>query len=222
MKLGVLFSGGKDSTYATWIAKEEGYDIACLISIYSKNLDSYMFHTPSIEKTKNQAEVMEIPLIIEKTEGIKEKELKELEKAIRLAKEKYGISGIVTGAVESVYQATRVQKICDKLDLECFNPLWQKPEEEILRDLIKNNFKVILTSVAGEGFDKTWIGREIDSSFIKDIKELNQKYGISLAGEGGEFETFVLNCPLFEKGLEVVNKEISGESNAWKMEVSVE
>src|SRR3989344_4233760 len=99
MKLGVLFSGGKDSTFATWLAKKEGYEISCLISIVSDNKESYMFHTPSIEKTKKQAEVMNIPIIFQKTEGKKEIELKDLEEAIRKAKKKYKIEGIVTGAV---------------------------------------------------------------------------------------------------------------------------
>ena len=89
MKLGVLFSGGKDSTYAAYLAKQQGNEIACLITIYSENQDSYMFHTPSIEKTKNQAEVMEIPLLIGKTKGIKEEELVDLENVILEAKEKY-------------------------------------------------------------------------------------------------------------------------------------
>ena len=85
MKLGVLFSGGKDSTMATYLAKKEGHEIACLITIYSENPDSYMFHTPSISKTKKQAELMGIPLLTGKTDGIKEKELKDLEKTIKEA-----------------------------------------------------------------------------------------------------------------------------------------
>ena len=69
MKLGVLFSGGKDSTLATLIAKRKGYKISCLISLVSENKESYMFHTPSISKTKMQSKAMKIPLIIGKTKG---------------------------------------------------------------------------------------------------------------------------------------------------------
>ena len=115
MKCGVLFSGGKDSTYAAYLAKKHGNELSCLISIVSENPESYMFHTPSILKVKKQAEVMNIPLLIQKTKGQKEEELKDLEKAIKLAKAKYEIEAIVTGAVESVYQASRIQKICDGL-----------------------------------------------------------------------------------------------------------
>jgi len=195
MKLGVLFSGGKDSTLAALIAKKEGYEISCLITIVSKNPHSYMFHTPSIKKTEEQAKAMKIPLIKVKTKGEKEKELRDLEKAIKKAEKEYGIEGIVTGAVESVYQASRIQKVCDKLNLECFNPLWQKNQIELLESLIKNKFHVIVTGVFAYPLGKEWLGRKIDKKFVKEAKELHEKYKINPAGEGGEFETFVLNAP---------------------------
>ena len=129
---------------------------------------------------------------------------------------------MITGAVESVYQATRVQKICDNLDLECFNPLWQKDQIKLLKDLMENNFKVVITSVAAYPLDKSWLGREINKEFIEEIKKLKEEYKINPAGEGGEFETFVLDCPFFEKPLKIIDKEISGEKNSWKMEIGLE
>lgn len=222
MKLAVLFSGGKDSVYSVYLAKKEGYEISCLISIVSENPESFMFHTPSIEKTKKQAEVMGIPLIVQKTKGKKEEELKDLEKAIKSAVKKYKIEGVVSGAIQSVYQSSRIQRICGKLDLECFNPLWQKNESEYLDELIKNKFKVILTGVFAYPLNKSWLGRKINKDFIKEIKSLNEKYGIHLAGEGGEFETFVLNCPLFERELRIKGKKISSDGeNNWRMEAEL-
>ena len=218
----ILFSGGKDSCYAAYLAKKAGYELACLVSIFSKNKESYMFHTPSIKKTKKQSKVMRIPLIIQKTKGKKEEELKDLEKAIAKAKKEYKIGIVISGAIESVYQSTRIQKICNKLGLECFNPLWQKNELEYLDELIKNKFKVIITGVFAYPLDNSWLGRKIDKRFIEDIKKLNKKFKIHVAGEGGEFETFVLDCPLFEKELKVINKKISGNGNSWSMEVEVE
>src|SRR3990167_9462174 len=127
MKLGVLFSGGKDSTFATFLAKEYGHDVSCLISIISQNKESFMFHTPKIE-------------------------------------------GIVTGAVESVYQSSRVHKICNELNLECFNPLWQKPQFELLEDLIKKKFEVIVAGVFAYPLDGKWLGRKIDKNFINEMR----------------------------------------------------
>ena len=221
MKLGVLFSGGKDSSYAALIAKKYGHELSCLITLVSENIDSYMFHTPLILKVQRQSEVMNLPLVLGKTKGLKEEELKDLEKTIQKAKKVYGIEGVVTGAVESVYQASRIQKICDKLDLECFNPLWQKNQIELLEELVKGGFEVILTGIFAYPLDDKWIGRIINSGFIKDIKKMNEKYKINPAGEGGEFESFVLNCPLFSKKLEIANKHVSGTANSWRLEIEL-
>jgi asparagine synthase (glutamine-hydrolysing) len=217
MKLGILFSGGKDSTYAAYLASKE-HDVKCLITINSENLYSFMFHTPAISKVKKQAEAMGIPLIEVITKGEKEKELFDLKKALTIARKKYKIEGIVTGAVESVYQASRIQKICDALDLEVFNPLWQKDQIELLNELIENKFEVILVVVAAEGFDTSWLGRKIDKKFVEDVKVLNKKYGINSAGEGGEYESFVLNCPLFKKRLKIVKSKVNDD----RLEVDVE
>jgi len=221
MKLAVLFSGGKDSMFVAWLAQKEGYEISCLISIDSENKESFMFHTPSISRVERQAEVMGVPLIVRKTAGEKEKELWDLEIAISEAREKYGIDGVVTGAVGSVYQASRVQEICNRLGLECFNPLWQKDQFELLEDLVKEKFDVIVVGVFAYPLDEKWLGRKIDDKFIEDVRLLNKKLGVNPAGEGGEFESFVLNCPLFEKGLGVNGFEDFGEGNSWRRELEL-
>ena len=123
MRLGVLFSGGKDSTYALWKVMEKE-EVVCLISVVSENEYSYMFHTPNIGMTSMQAAAIGLPLVQRTTEGVKEEELKDLKMAIEEARQSYSVEGIVTGAVESVYQAERIQRICNDLGLWCFNPLW--------------------------------------------------------------------------------------------------
>ncbi|MBN2142324.1 hypothetical protein JW711_03250, partial [Candidatus Woesearchaeota archaeon] len=107
MKLAVLFSGGKDSTLALKYARDgdksgPGDSVVCLISLISKNPESFMFHTPNISLTKLQAEAIGLPLIEQETMGEKEKELEDLKRAIERAKVEFGAEGIVTGAVESV------------------------------------------------------------------------------------------------------------------------
>jgi len=222
MKVGILFSGGKDSVYSAYITKKNRHKIACLISIYSKNKESYMFHTPNIKETSKQAKLMKIPLIIQKTKGEKEEELKDLENAIKQAINKYQIQGIVTGALHSVYQSSRIQKLCNKLNIKCLNPLWQKDEIEYLNELIKNKFKVIIVGVFAYPLDKSWLGRRIDKKFIEDSKKLKEKYKIHPAGEGGEFETFVLNCPLFKKELKIKSfKDFKEGEYSWRREIKI-
>ncbi len=223
MKLALLLSGGKDSVYSGYIAKKAGNELACAITMLSANKDSFMFHTPSIEKTKKQAEVMKIPFVSHNTSGIKEQELDDLEDALILAKKDYHITGVVTGAIKSVYQATRVQKICDKLNLKCFNPLWQSSELEYLQELVDNDFEIIIVGVFAYPLDKSWLGRKIDNKFIEEIKELQNRYDIHPAGEGGEFETFVLNCPLFYKELKVKSfEDIDEGEHSFRREIELE
>lgn len=211
VKLGVLFSSGKDSTAAAYIMKQQNYDLICLIHIKSENPYSYMFQTAGTELVEMQAEAMGLPIIIQKTKGEKEAELLDLETAFRKAKEQYHIEGIVSGALFSTYQRDRIEKICDKLGLKIFSPLWHKPQDKHLVDLLNNGFEIVLTTVAAEGLDKSWLGRKFTFKDIKKLQQLNKKYGLNVAGEGGETESLVLDCPLFKQKIVLEKTEIIEE-----------
>ena len=213
MQLGVLFSGGKDSTLALLLAAEKE-EVVCLITILSKNKESYMFHTPNIDITALQAEALGLPQITKTTEGEKEKELSDLEDAIAEAARKFQIEGIVTGAVESAYQAERVQRICNRLGLWCFNPLWKHDQKALLEELLKKQFKVIISGVFAYPLDEKWLGKQIDTQLIDRLVDLQQKYGLSPSGEGGEIETTVLDAPLFKKKIDVLDYSIEAKGNS--------
>jgi asparagine synthase (glutamine-hydrolysing) len=203
LKLGVLFSGGKDSTYAAYIMKKQNYELTCLITMRSKNPESYMFHTPAIDVTTVQAKAMNIPLLVQETSGEKELELVDLDNAMQEAQKKYGIEGIVTGALFSTYQRDRIEKICDKLGLKVFSPLWHKPQPTQMQELLDQKFTIILTAVAGEGMNKSWLGRPLTQEDIVNLNQLHDKIGFNVAGEGGEFESLVLDCPMFMKKISI-------------------
>ena len=207
MKLGILFSGGKDSFLAMLKALECHHEIACLITIISKNNESYMFHVPAIELACYHAKALDIPLVEGRTKGIKEKELIDLKIAIREAMVKYQINGIVTGAIASTYQAGRIQRICDELGLWCFNPLWQMDQMLVLREIINAKLKTIITGIAAYPLDEKWLGREIDDEFCEDVLLLEKKYMINPAGEGGEFETLVIGSPIHKYTLNILEAE---------------
>ena len=173
MRLAVLFSGGKDSAFALYKASKL-HKISCLITLDSKNPDSYMFHTP-VDKVDFLAQRLSLPLIKISTLGKKETELQDLKLAIQKAKRDYKIQGLVTGAVASIYQASRIQSICHELDLYCFNPLWQKDQLELINELVKEKFKVKIVKVAADGLDESWIGKIIDKTIIQDLIDLNKK-----------------------------------------------
>lgn len=208
-RLGVLYSGGKDSTLSLFYARNF-CNVKCLITLVSKNPFSYMFHTPNIELVALHAKAMKIPITMKKTKGKKEEELKDLKRAIVETVDKYKINGIVSGALASVYQASRIQRICNELKLECFNPLWQKDQLELLNDIVRLRFNVIITGVFVQGLSE-FLGKEINETFIEKVKKLQKECKINPAGEGGEFETFVLDTPFFKKRIKVVSSHIKNQ-----------
>jgi len=213
MRLGVLFSGGKDSTLALHKAAEKE-EVTCLITLVSENKESYMFHTPNIDVTALQAEALGLPLIRKVTEGKPEEELKDLEAAIAQALKDFKIDGVVTGAVESVYQATRIQQICNRLDVWCVNPLWKRNQKALLEETVAEGFKTLISGVFAYPLDKRWLGKQIDADLIEKLVALSQKYGLSPSGEGGEMETTVLDAPLFKKKIEVLDFEVEAKGNS--------
>lgn len=206
MKLAALISGGKDSIYAIYLAKKHGHEIKYLVSIESKNPESYMYHVPNIELAKKISEVMDIPIKYTITEGKKEEELKELREVLKSVNNK--IDGVVSGALASNYQKSRIDTICEDLGLRSLTPLWGVDEEKYMEDLIKNGFEVIITSVSAQGLDKAWLGRKINKENLEELKKLKERYKIHLAGEGGEYESLVLDSPLYEKKLKILKSKI--------------
>jgi ABC transporter with metal-binding/Fe-S-binding domain ATP-binding protein len=208
MRVGVLFSGGKDSCLA--LDKSRSFhDVTCLISLISENKESYMFHVPNIELTGRQAKAIGLPIVQRRTKGEKERELEDLEKAIGAAKADFDLGGIVTGALKSIYQSTRVQRICKRLGLWCFNPLWLKDEIELLNEVVKGKYEVVISGVFAFPLDEKFLGRKLDSGMIQKLERLRDEYGLSPAGEGGEMETTVIDAPFFKKRLEILDYDVS-------------
>ncbi len=164
---------------------------------------SYMFHFPNIRWTRLQAESIGVPQLTRATEGVKEEELTDLTKSLQDAKERFGIQGVYTGAIASVYQKTRVEKTCADLGLKCVSPLWGIDPEAHLRRLLRDGFSTIVVSVSALGLDETWLGRELDGAAIDELVALGRRYRFHVGLEGGEGETFVLDAPLFSKRVEL-------------------
>lgn len=208
LKLGALFSSGKDSSYAFYVMQQRNYFVNCLITLKSKNEDSYMYHTPNIGLTKLQAKAAGIPIITQLTLGEKEDELKDLKSALEKAKKKYKIDGVITGALFSNYQRERIEKVCDDSGLKVFAPLWHKNQESAMREMLNEGFEFIFSSIAADGLDKSWLGRKITEEDVDELVKLDNKVGLNVAGEGGEFESLVVDAPFFKSKLVIKDSEI--------------
>ncbi len=202
--IGALISTGKDSLYSMYLMQKKGHSIKCLITIDSDNKDSFMFHTPTIELAKLQSQALNIPLIITKTKGVKEKELFDLKKAIRKAVNEFEIEGIVSGALYSNYQRERIEKICESLGIISFTPLWHMNQQNYLDFLLKEKFKIMITKIACYGLNENWLGKILSEKDIYKLEAINKKFGINIAGEGGEYETLVIDAPFFNKRIDLV------------------
>ncbi len=208
MRLASLFSGGKDSTYAIHIAQKQGHEVRCLLSVFPISDESHLLHHPNIEWTRLQAESMGIPqLNITSSSDQTDEELDMLEKLLQDARTKFQIDGLVHGGIKSRFQKEKFDEVCAKLGLRVFAPLWNAPPDRYMNELIDSNFNFIMTSVSSDGLDDSWLGRVISKSDVRSLKCLSERFGFNLNFEGGEAETFVINCPLFKSSIKINKSE---------------
>jgi len=215
MRVAALVTGGKDSVLALYRAQKMGHDVEVLATMIPKRDDSYMFHFPNIHLTDLLSGAVEIPLVTAETSGVKEEELDDLKKLLA----SLDVEGVVSGAIASSYQKERIERICQELSLKSVAPLWHEDPLDIMKELIDLKFKVILVGVYAFGLDQTWLGREINTETLNQLVEINQKYQISLVGEGGEYESLVLDAPIFKKRIEIVQAETTYENSSGVLHV---
>jgi len=195
-KLVALTSGGKDSNAALYRMWRRNNEISCLLTLRSKNVESYMFDSKKTRsQLEEQATMLGIPLVLQNTEGKKEEELEDLEKGINKAVNLHNVEGVVAGALASTYQRDRVDKIAEKLGLKVFTPLWQENQSNYMRWLIREGFKVEVTSVAAQGLAEKWVGKVLDEESVEELISLSKEYRFHAAGEGGEYETRTIDFP---------------------------
>lgn len=199
MKVAVLISGGKDSALALHRVLRSGYDVKFLLTMIPQREDSWMFHYPNVRLTSLFAEACGLPLVRAETSGDKEKELEDLKRLLA----GLDVEGVVSGAIRSIYQKSRLDRICDEIGLESIAPLWHEDPRNLIEELISSGFWVIFTGVYAYGLDRRWLGRRLDREALSDLLRLNRKYGISVMGEGGEYETLVLDAPYFRKRIRI-------------------
>ena len=203
MDVAVLFSGGKDSTMAVYAALEAKEDVKYLLSVKSRNDESYMFHVPNIHITDLLSQALDIPIMSVETDGVKEEELKDLKDAF-LNLKSLGVEAIYTGALYSVYQKSRIEKLGDEVGLKIISPYWHVDEIKYMREIVSLGFKIMICGVAAWGLDESWLGRIIDDETIDELIKLNEKYHVDIAFEGGEAETLAVDGPIFKKRIEIL------------------
>ena len=199
MRVAVLSSGGKDSAAAWWWAMCKGWDITHIVTVVVDGKDSHMFQIPGVEIVRYQAKLAGTNYLEVYTKGIENVEIQDL----KLALQKIDIDALVCGALRSDYQKSRIERMCQDLGIISYTPLWHQSPQGHLSGLVANGFGVMITSVACDGLDESWLGKILDEESLKRLIALSSKFRFNVDGEGGEYETLVVNGPHFEGQIKI-------------------
>jgi len=182
---------------------KKGYEVAYLVTMIPQRQDSWMFHYPNIHLVDLFAEAVSTPLVKAETAGVKEVEVEDLKKLLATL----DVDAVVSGAISSQYQKKRIDNVCSELGLKSIAPLWHQDPRKLLDELVRLKIEAIIVGIYAYGFTSDWLGRKIDHATINDLVELNKKYQVSLVGEGGEYETLVINAPFFKKRMQLIETQ---------------
>ena len=145
-----MYSGGKDSTFATYLAHQMGHEISLLVNIVPIDKASWIFHTPNLSIVPKMAEAMDIPLISVVSDGTEEGDMDALKDAL----EGLDIDGVVVGALWSDYQWDRMNRVLGELDLIMLEPLWRKDQDMVYDEMVSAGIDAIIVGVFAEGLDE--------------------------------------------------------------------
>ncbi|KAK9812092.1 hypothetical protein WJX73_005916 [Symbiochloris irregularis] len=230
MKVIALISGGKDSCNNALLCQSQGHQIVALGNLYpaegqADDLDSYMFQTVGHQVLAAYAQCAGLPLFrrrlsggsvnqglaYEHTEG---DEVEDLLLLLQYAQQQIPeIEAVSSGAIASDYQRLRVENVCARLNLVSLAYMWRQPQAQLLMDMVGAGIHAVIIKVAAMGLvpDKH-LGKSI-AQLQPHLEQLCRQYGCNICGEGGEYETLVLDCPLFRHARIVVDEwRLSAES----------
>jgi len=220
MRLASLFSGGKDSTFAIHLAQKQGHEIVCLLSVFPKSEESHLLHHPNIKWTKLQSQSMNIPqLTIHSSSDDLDNELTSIENLLHTAKDQFDIKGLVHGGIKSKFQKEKFETLCSKFNLIPVAPLLDTEPLQYMNNLLDSNFDFIMTTVSSDGLNDSWLGKSILRSDVDVLKNLSEKYGFNLNFEGGEAETFVIDCPLFSNSIKIKKHQKTWDGYRGRFEI---
>ncbi len=211
-----LYSGGKDSSFSLYVAEQMGHEIPYLVNVVPEDKASWIFHTPNLNVVPAIAEAMGKELILGKSTGEEDSDMEGLRQAL----DGLDIDGIVTGAVWSDYQWDRMNLICGDLGLVVLAPLWRKDQDMVYDEMVSAGIEAVIAGVFAEGLDGEWLGRRLDADTKSGLCRLRDRYGISIMGEGGEYESMTLDSPMHLKRLVISGSEKRMERNAGTLEVT--
>ncbi|EDO49488.1 predicted protein [Nematostella vectensis] len=222
MRVVALISGGKDSCYNMMECVRNGHEIVALANLKPEKkdeLDSYMFQSVGHNAINLYAEAMELPLYQRIISGSsvelgknykinKDDEVEDLFELLKSIQEKMEFDAIAVGAILSDYQRVRVEHVCTRLGIASLSYLWRRDQKELYTEMLSSGLVAIIIKVAVMGLSpRKHLGLTMEQLF-PTVCKLNNEIGMNICGEGGEFESFTLDCPLFKKRIIIDESEV--------------
>jgi diphthine-ammonia ligase len=218
MRVLALLSGGKDSVCAVETARGFGWDVAAALVLKPAQDDAWMFHTPNLGVVAGVAECLGLPLVEADVRAGKVEEVEDLARAVGAAKHEFGLDGMVSGALASEYQRTRLDRIGHGLGLKSFAPLWHKQPRAYVDSLVAAGWDIRFSRTAADGVPTAWAGQRLDAAKVAAMA--GHRASPHVAGEGGEYETLVLDAPCYARRIVVEEAQVeeSASRATWRVE----
>ncbi|KAF9076786.1 hypothetical protein BDP27DRAFT_1413934 [Rhodocollybia butyracea] len=212
MKYVALLSGGKDSCFNLLHCLKNGHELVAAASLRPEQgkdeLDSYLYQTVGQDAIEFVARALDVPLyrgVIVGTaveqgseygtrssrKGVEGDETEDLYDLLATVKSHHpDIQGVSVGAILSNYQRVRVEHV----------------QDELLSEMIGAGMEAVLIKVAGIGLTIKHLGKSLEE-MKPTLMKLNDLYGSHVCGEGGEYESLTLDCPLFKSRIVLTEVE---------------
>ena len=209
MDVAVLYSGGKDSTFAIQKAIDSGWNIKYLVSVKPTRKDCFLFHFATVEHTQDLAKVLEIPhfyLKCKVADPLKEAAI--VKGLVEKNQPKMKVDALVlggTGLQET--QLKSIQNALRKLNVEAFASHAGEDHDLVMEEMLRKGYDIMITQIASDGL-KDWLGKRITRENFPGLKRDSVKYGFHIGFEGGYADTLVMDCPIFSKRMVIEDMSI--------------
>lgn len=206
-----LISGGKDSIYSLHLAIWQGFDVRAL-GVIIPPPDSMVVQHENVRFSDAHARALNIPTLFVESGFGEHSEISAIYSALQSARLEYNVNWVIVGALSSDYQRIRFNYPAGDLGLKIHAPLWHLDPFTYLENIVRGGFEFVITRVAAAGLDRSWLGKRVDEGNVDELLSVADRYSFNPAGEGGEYESFVVKTPLYEL-------EIKGEINGNRFDI---
>lgn len=201
----IAWSSGKDSAWALHEIRRAGeFDVVAALTTVTDTFGRVSMHAVREELLMAQLDAAQLPAVIVRIPFPCPNEVYEREMAAAMATAKAnGVTHVIFGDLFLAdVRAYREARLKDIGMIPVF-PLWQRPTDQLARDMMAAGVEAYLTTVDLEKLPKRFAGRRYDPSLLETFP-----VGTDPCGENGEFHSFVAAGPMLGRKIPLTAGEI--------------